>query len=517
MILLLIVAFLLRASFLMVDNSDDQVHLWNIGQRRLLDSFFSHRVIGSVVPGKRGYPVLQHTLISRFPPRLWYWVAKGLNLFFDLLVIFLTYVVASWCLPTGDGSVSLPLLAAMLVAFLPLYHPLNSRLMAIGARTLGLLLVLLYLLALYGGMMGWGISWVIGAGLLVLIVMSSQFATQFALFTTMVLALLQGDGWLLLPLGILGVLVLIPSLGLRDILSFKIAHIRWYFRSQTGTTVQGRNSWQQHREMTKKFLQAPDTAMHYFLHHSSPFILFYQLPHLLLFILLAIANHGTFGALYAESTTFALAVDIVIATTLLFLLTSIPPLTIFGQAERYFEYAAPALILALLLLVTEAGVALAWPALLLYSLAIILFHLLYKNHQVLKAKLHLSLDLDSQELIDYLDQLSPKRIGVVPVKSAFWFWFHCQKPHHWYFRHINQPETGFTYFSDEMATLDLPKNLTDISERYELNGWVLDKQIKSEVLERFREEMGQWRSVFSNHRFEFYLRDVTNQMDQSSS
>ena len=108
-----------------------------------------HSVKDSLVPGIRGYPPLPHAIIALIDPKHWVVVGRMTNLAFDLasilLVCFLSHFlfervwqIASEQFISAAGAVTL------LYATSPKLHPVTARLQAIGGRTLGNLLILLY-------------------------------------------------------------------------------------------------------------------------------------------------------------------------------------------------------------------------------------------------------------------------------------------------------------------------------------------------------------------------------------
>lgn len=471
-------SILFRFIFVISESSDDDVHIWNISQRKLLSSLFSQNVTNSVIEGKRGYPILHHYIISLFPKKDWYLVGKVLSITYDLIVIIsFYYIINLYFKYETIEYFTFGFWAGLLLSTSPILFPLSARIKAIGGRTIGFLFFSSYSLILYNLMNSefniylFGLAIFIG----VLLLLSSQFATQFYIFYNIIISIILLN---YIPILILlfFIFVSLSFKPLREIINFKIAHIKWFLKYQKGTTVEYRNKFKELISLPYYLFKKPGLFIKRFFYENSYIAVVINVP-LSIFL-----SYICFTFPTIEGFLYEYLVGSILATFILFLITSHKPLIIFGEAERYFEFISIHLVFLLMICISNNIVSIKVLVIfLLVNIITILFNYLLTNRSFLLSKLKNNKNSYYLEIIDFLDKFEEISILTIPIKDSFKLG--SELPNHkFYYRHINKYKSGFTYFGEETLNLSIPKqDWSYFKKEYMINIIVIDKDYKNVV------------------------------------
>lgn len=525
----LLAGLMLRLAFCGIGRSSDEwVTFWLIRRQRGHRGL-NVRVDNAVNPGTYAYPQLQHWLIARFPERLWGVLGRLLNAAYDVLTgALLVVVLTVWLGDSAPQLAGLSLAPAALLLFLssPALLPSAARMRAIKARSLGLLLFCGWFLAV--GVTLRGGPWALPAGLgavvlFELVILASAFALQAVVFTAFGLSL-----FLLSPVPVLLVLaglvvgVLLPRLGTREALWFFWSHKVWYVgNAHKGTTAAGRNRLRDMLGLPVLLVRQPRRALWLLFWQNSFFIAVYSSP-LVVVLLVVWFRHGM-----PWGTELPLPVACLwgglLGAVLAFVLTSLKPLAFLGQAERYFEYAAPiTAVLAVLLLASWADTARAgqwyWLLLGLHLLGAFLNAVL-SGISALGENLHMPEGLG--EVGDWLlEQTDQPRVATMSPKLAYVLAQHFERAGRddarFYYRLLVDGRGGMSTYAGEIGgplrepgrdeaspSMELFTLLPDeLQRRYGVDTLVIDRAYEASLRDFWADQADLLdRPAFENKRY----------------
>lgn len=486
--LILALTFFIRSFFLVSRSSDDYVHLWNIKLRKILGNPWKHEVSNSLIKGKRGYPPLLHYLISLFPERYWRFSGRLFNIISDCLSILIIYFLTALLFKHYGASygrsyiVSPQGAVSLVVATAPILMPTTSRLLSVGTRAFGFLLSLVYFIFLGIGLLYNPLLGTIACVLTALVmVLSSQFAAQNFFFLTLLLGIFYASPIPFIILLIVGLISwMVPWLGIRSVVSFRYAHIKWYWRNQRKSpATSDRNSILNVLKLPINMFKAPEKAVKTFFYDSSFIIAAYSLPALLASILI-ILLYGNFDQLLGEPEA-AYALYVAAGSIIIFLITSLRPFHFLGQAERYFDFSLPYIALIFVLLVFVNDLSAAWILYIVFlQIILVSVNFLVVNRADIFNKLLESNEHDLEELAAYLKQNKNLRILTIPIKNAFQISVRVDGSHKFYYRAINEEADGrgFDNLDEDSAFFELPLPKFDhFKKKYGVNTIIVVKDI----------------------------------------
>ena len=463
--------FFLRSLFLLCKNTDDYVHYWNIFQRRSLQSLTKHEITNSAIEGVRGYPVLHHYLVSLFPKKYWVYAGKLFNITYDLFTILNIYFLTN--LYFGNKRISdltYGFFAALIMGTSPILFPVTARLQAMGGRTLGLFFASLFCVFL-GYYYAIAPNFFLIVPLVIigtLILMSSQFALQFIVFYCLFLAILFVD---IFPISILTtiaiIILLFPKSGLRQIIDFKIAHMKWYLNNKKGTFAENRNRLADILNLVNFFKNDFEQFVKTIFYFNSYLSAIINIPFFFILFFFAV-----FGDFHKESTDYFI-LNSFIAFTLMLLITSHKPLVIMGQSERYLEYATPFVGFYSIYLVDKNVFSIQWIFLFIFiNITFVIVNLLVINRNTIALNLKIIPDSLYYDLIAHLKKINYDGLLTVPVKFSFRISIDIPE-RKYYYRSVNQKGNGFEYFAQDMREVEVPKdNLLSFHEKYGIDTFV---------------------------------------------
>lgn len=452
-ILLFLFSVLLRGLFLLREEttfSDSVAHRWLIHLRRASGDMRQHDVPGSLIKGYRGYPPLMHWMMMRFFPESWEFAAPMLTICADAANVVLMYTLALLLGMEAETAFCL----GLILSTTPILLPGSARLSGIGARTLGGLLYSLFLLFLaLHLLLGWWWPLLPAVAAALTILISSQFAMQMLVWTCLVLSPLLWTPVPLLLLAAACLLALLPCFDGGRLAYRKVKHFQWYreyLRRNPGTNygVPARNRWRTTVAPLKNILHTPRLAVRGLLTNNSWAIAAYSLPVGWVLLWLLATGGPILGqdGLWADpAARFLLCV--LMATVSAFVLTSLPPLLILGEAERYFEYGAGAMTLLAGLAAARADVnlTLVTPVLVCVNLTVVLLQLFTWLRPQLERRFRRPVSPTFDELASFLQSFSHRRIATLPTKMAFALSPELDASNRYYFDNICVSGEGMEY------------------------------------------------------------------------
>ena len=364
--------------------------------------------------GRYSNPILYHYLVSFIPVN--YINSKTLriiNCIYDLgtIVIFYLYTKDSfgeYYIVVYGNSINFPFLLAVSMCFMPALIPLNSRTRGGGARTMGLFLNTIYFIFLYEFTTEHN-PFIMSVCVICLfaLLFSGQFGHQVSVFGTVVISLIRFDYYFIIPLSIYILLCTIISNHLRAFFWCKfLAHYRYYTKIMKGTIVEDRKKNLLNLPFHNGSLSIDKSKIRKFIYLSPV----YFIPCLY------------FPTIYSACTAFISNANlpsyviycqyISLSMVIVGFVTFWYPFSVFGQSERYLEFATPFSLLSFLYMLNGSN---AVEILVLFSLLISFFHLFLLNR---KSKDSSSPDLKDNEKV-FIEQLGDATILVSPYKRTF--------------------------------------------------------------------------------------------------
>ena len=479
-----------RLIFLLHAGSDLDAHLWLTKLRRDLGGLKGigrHQVPDSIVPGIRGYPPLPHAIIAQINPKHWVLVGRLTNLAFDLasilLVYFLSYLLFErvWQISSGQ-FISAAGAVTLLYATSPKLHPVTARLQAIGGRTLGNLLTLLYFACLGIGYL-FGIPYfylpclVLGT----LTVLSSQFGMQVLVINSIMLSCFYRDLVPLLPLlGTFGLCLLVPQLGVRQLLGRKWAHYKWYFAAiKEGTTpIAERNSLRDFIALPVYLFSRPREFGRIVFTKATPVIILYSIPITPLLLYWWLSSPDTFTELFSDNVVWYVT-GLTLASFIAFVVTSIKFALFLGEAERYLEYS----LAFLHLIFVRYCIVSKQPYEIIYIIALIhvgfvLVNFLYLSSVRIKDNLFPSTETAFEDIIKFLNGRSRQSIITIPTKLSYTLAGSMEETDsRFYYPSMSEPGRGMRYMGEDHVYLYLMKpDFDHFRARYGVNTLVTQKR-----------------------------------------
>ena len=468
LVIILLVSLIFRILFWINNNTDDYVHYWNILQRQKLKSLTTSRVTNSVIDGNRGYPILHHYFLSLFDRKYWVFAGRLINLVYDLVVIFSFYFLVKFIFEDNlIYEFSYQFWATILLSTSPILFPVTARLQAMGARVLGFLIGYVYCLLLgYYFIFDTSIFLLLPMVFLgVLLIMTSQFGFQFFIFYSIIISFLEQDIVPFLALIVVFLIIFsIPKLGLRNILSFKLAHIKWYLKNIEGTGVENRN----------RFIDIIKLPIYIFSDKRKAFaILFFKNSYIISLLNIPIVVFIMYiyiSQAYNTNEMDSFIISSIVSFLIMLFLTSHRPLSIFGEAERYLEYAAPLTSFYLVYLVIENIISFKFIMLFLFlNFILIIINFIAINITEIINNFKNTRTKPFNDLILFLKNQSNINILTIPIKFSFRL-STVLPQYKYYYRHINQKNTGFDYFAKDTTSLEFPiDDFHFFSEKYGIN------------------------------------------------
>ena len=415
--------FLLRAFpgivGIKLDGFDQTYHL--LAAERIRGNRLRYPETLKGLSGLYDYPPLFHYLLALFPRTIREQLAPFFSAVIDTIHVLVVYFLTLHIVQMSElaAYVSNPpqaaSVAALLFATSPalLYCGIGPRAYEATPRTLGELFISVTF-AMAGFYLWQGSWWVLLLSCLFggLTLLTSKFGAQVLVFFTLILAaLLRSPFLLMLPLlSIVIAIILSRGLYLR-VLAGQIKHLTRYKRLLHKFPVSHRNELSEFKSLLASMRERDS------LESARAF---WNIISNNTYVILLIRNPVLFIAIYFGVTHFLLTISNpimlflcswVIASLVLFFLTSLKPILFLGEAERYVEHSVlPQVILVSLFLTSIQSIT-----------TLIIYHgLFYIGSLVLLYRIHKTALKEwetRQELLDWLTAQGIKNKRILPGLS----------------------------------------------------------------------------------------------------
>ena len=366
-----------------------------------------------VPSGRYSNPVLYHYLVSFLPERcITSKTLRVINCLYDFgtMMIFYLYLHATFgdsYIEAFGNSLTMGFFVAATLCLSPALIPLNSRTRGGGARTMGLFLCTMYFLALYEITKEYdSLLMIVCVISLLALLFSGQFGHQVAVFGTLVFSIISLEYLAALPLLVFICICSLFSKHTRTFFWCKfLAHYRFYTSMMKGTLVDDRKKNLLNLPLKENGFALDKTRIRKFIYLSP----LYFLP----FIYSVTIYSGL--SLFSEEPSIPFikfCQYISLSMVIIGFITFWYPFSVFGQSERYLEFATPFSLASFLYMLNGSK---AVELLVLFSLLISFFHLFLLNR---KSKDSSSSDLKESEKV-FIEQLGDAKILVSPYKRTF--------------------------------------------------------------------------------------------------
>ncbi|MEE4354213.1 MAG: hypothetical protein V2J25_15235 [Desulfatiglans sp.] len=451
-----------------------------------------YKVDNSIFPGTRAKPKLVSFIVSRFPSKYWGFVGYAINIGSDIVLIVLVYILSDGLfhkhLPINEAYYIFPpaFWVSLLFSTMPILFPITARLVSIKERTFGCLLCFIYFVLFGLGFIG-GDYYFFFFNIIVanLIILSSTFALQYLVFTSVFLSLLYFN---FIPVLILAISVLIGTffirnLGIYNILTRTIAHYRWYSKNPKGTTAFGRNNLKDMLLTPVYLFSNLKKFMNQVTQKNSFIIASYSIPSLLLILFYYVTEVDIYHQV-AGNEILKYINNIMFSSILIFLITSLKPFLFLGQAERYFEYSSPFIaVLFVFIVISIKGIYLSKIILtvLCFQLCIILFNFIFPNRLKLWELISNPLGRENlKEIADVIKNMSNSlNILTIPAKLSFALSYSINNDDYKFFHNfVYRKGSGFTYMENDFLIYNYPRpDFGYFKERYAIDVVVLENKV----------------------------------------
>lgn len=490
-------------------------------QKQRKGAWLSYEMPDSLIQGVFPYPMLFYFVVAWFPKSMWSIAAVVLNVVSDL-VIGAAVFVATMVLMRESSTVAsteihrYAFLAALLLLTLPALVPVTSRVRACNGRAPGLVVTTVYFCCIAISIEADSPVWLLPAVVAgAAAFLTSFFAMQTVVFFSALLSLFYLHWAPLAPVAaVVGIGFLFPRLGLRDVIIFKVNHFIWYLRNRSRTVVGRRSILRSTFLLFVSLFRDRSRSARLFLRDAPLVIGVYSV--LPIWVLVAVVADQGLAPVIGFSPAIKFCLLMVLCSTCAFALTATGPLTVFGQAERYYEYSAPMLCVSCVVLATEYDV-MSYHGLLLLVVAqagVIGLIQLMSSPQ-LKRRLRKGLDdgPEVKELVEFLERIPGEvRAATLPIKLPILLSAYTGNAPDsrikYYYRFILNPERkldGFQYFEDDMATVDLFGGTPQaLAAKYNLNTMIVESRMLKNPDNDFACELKKLTPVFSNATYQVF-------------
>lgn len=521
LLLVISVAVGVRLLFLVTADSDCYSHYWMLHNRKRNKNKWSDFVQDAVFEGYRGYPSLPHIVVLLFPEKYWLLVGKLLNIVYDILSVIVVYFGAIYLfniLGVRNTTACINYTVS-LFALSPILHPTTARLKALGGRTFGSFVWLLFALVL-------GAYFVSGSWYILLltlplgwiIILSSQFAMQNMIFVTLIVSGFYAD--FIAPLFLLGIFItgyFLPGFEIKHFYIRKLDHYKWYFRNyRKSTTASQRNKIKDIFLYPLYLFIKPKHFIMLTFRKLTYVIAAYSVPVLVVLLYWIVQDVDSLQLFYENKVVHYLY-TIMLASVIIFMLTSIKYLSFLGQAERYFEYSIFAIVALFVYYFDASGMVTPqfYYSILLVQILVIIINNIFSNFGTFsKSILNNQEDDDFVALLSCLKKINGATILAIPTKWNFKIAAglrECSK-NRYYFDNITRYNKidGLKYMEDEHIVLHYPRSdFKYFKKTYGITLVVIDKVMQKRALKQGIDyDFDSYESVFENARYALYSIDT---------
>ena len=486
-------ALVIRLPFLIMSKAGSTNDRMGVYSKLLFlsKSSFNSYKIGDAINHEGFFPRpnLLHYIVSRLPRKLWRIALVLGNVLPDIIVGLLLVVYLDYCSLVALFSLESSL---VFLAFTsgPILFPQTARLKATNGRTLGFMLSAIYFVALFELSLrsdDVSLVWIVGTAIicLFLVFWTSTFASQAVLFLSVAFALVSLDLRLLIPLAIfLPLAWFVKPLGVKSLIQFKLAHTKFYARvlmSSFSTRKRGLLNFVKLLDPSLKRAERIDLI----LKHSPIIIATYSIP--AVFLLFFLWNQD---ALSLSSSFAKTQIEFAFAIFLVFIITSISWGKLFGESERYLEYAQFSLLALLATSFSNSDVSFILSLISLQFCIIGIVSLLTIPGTIEKfTTFQGTYPQEVKEIVEYLHQIDgQKNVLCVPLRFSRALSSYSMSSGYsdikYYYRLVVSGENTATYLDqsmEEMYDQNIPAlSPKEFNARYEVNYFVLSEGFEAE-------------------------------------
>ncbi len=493
LILILTFGFLIRFIFLLTPTgvASDKLNVFYQLKRQQGSKWINYNTENSLNEGSLANSQFLFFLISKLQQNKWMKVSSYLNFLFDLAVAFGVFFIVKYFLelPTEEFSILSPASwAALIYLTTPVLMPINGRIMGgPKARSFGGMLAFLYFLTLYATIHIDPFYIILASLLIYITILSSVFATQAIIIFTICLALFYTSLILLIPMIFLILLYFVPSFRVTNIVNYKIAHFRYFYNNIDAMAVSDRNSLKYYKELFS-FKKNINFGLLYY-DKIAPFILVHSFPVFFIFIVYVVSFENI-------NPFVTYSYFIVLASLITFILTSIKPFVMIGQAERYFEFSAAFATIFLIYFCKNEQILFI---LFVIQLCFVLINYLYINRNPIKKELQFPHPKELKDVADFLMGLNQDINGLgIPLKitrSLGFLTYGC-KNIRFYQRGV---EKDLLFYDTIDKNDNFPDDLNLYIKNYGINTLIIAKSARSEEY-----DYSSYKLIYENQTFKIY-------------
>lgn len=512
--IILFLCFLFRRLFIITKSSDVSVHLWHIKKSKIC-GFGKHNAFKSIFNGTKGYPSFPHFILSLIPDKERARIGYLLNIIYDCISIFIIYFIAKFIfsrnlLPIDNQFIEPHLMAVILYGTTPIMLPYTSRLKSFGGRTFGNLMNIIYFLALGIFIISHNYLFLLFTFLSgILIVLSSSFGMQVMIFFSLIVSIIYLE---IIPILILAAIffigIVFPFFGIKDILRFKLNHYIWYKNNyQKGTTATDRNRLMDF--ILYPFYAFSDKKKFFLLSYKrlTPIITAYSLPALVFLIYwFAVDSEFYFSLINDELNKYLFSITF--ASIVAFLLTSLKWFSFLGEAERYFEYSAWAIILLFVSVCYKHGYYNLMFYLAIFHICVILLNFSASMRLNFRKSMRINEDTYFNEIIEFLKSKNEGRILSIPTKLNFKLSYYINQNLKFYYQFIVEDKIdGFKrQQNDEIVYNFVKPDFRHFIDNYNISIIVAEKKALRSSKKKFNIDynFSKFKLTMENEEFSVY-------------
>jgi hypothetical protein len=471
---LFLISLILRLYFINnIKNSDEWASFFFISMQNR--KWINYEQDKSIPSGYNASPKFYFYIIKKIFKKNNYKKGTILNILFDCFLVLTFYVYISFYFELSFQYLSFfsdQFLFSVLLLSVPIYLPTNARLIGVKARTFGNYLNMIYFLVLINMGHNLILELIILFILFEIILLSSIFAAQNVIFISIIYSILTKNFLILIPFAISLMSAFIYDYGKIKLLKHKLNHFIWYFKFINNTQLRYKNSINSFIDIIKR--ENKVKIINHLFRHSSFFILIINFGLVYCYFIkidFYRYDFSEFNQFYINNEKI---IYIVLSTLMIFLITSFGKFKIFGQAERYFEYAAPFIYILFFSIWFQNNDSYLVILILISNLCIIFINKFLNKQKTFP---------DGKKVILFIKKLiksNKVNLLCIPVKYSFNLAARIESKNiKYYMNFITPAKNGFKYMIEDLDYYNLPKsNLFRMKKKYNINYVLIENKKK---------------------------------------
>lgn len=485
---LFLFSYKIRELFLTISSGDIGYTLYQFKKTRI-NKFGEHWAKDSIIPGIIAYPTLLHWFYARIPSKIRISAAYFFNTLYDCLNVVVFYFACRIGLShfvlniSLDAIVLYSLCFSVLYSTCPLFFPLTERIKNFGGRTFGVLMFVLMHCSYYRGFYETDYLFYFIAGIFgLIIILSSWFAMQAMIFSFLWLSILYlSVNPVIFLLILFGGALLLPGVGVKTLLTYKINQSIWYWRNyKKHRQTNSHNSIKLLIDLPQNFLKNRKQFWLTLLYHNGFIMALISLAVIPISFLLA-KMVGVNLDILLHNSILQYSFYLILSMFFSFIITGIKPFIIFGQNERYLEYAAPYIYIIYCFI----AISLNFYTSIIITLLLILYQIIiiltsYKVNIKYLSGFQTDKNLIQKISVFINSFQEPMRLLFYPAKDSFELSYYTNNPiHKFYYMFVsNNKIEGIPTMETDLQEYNRP--ITDVSyfrSQYNINTIVINKNL----------------------------------------